>query len=285
MLAYFVMPLSLEVDLHCHLLPAWDDGPPDVAGSLRLAARLAGGGVRTAFATPHVGRQEVVGPGHEARHIEQAVQELQSRLREANIALDLVAGAEVLLAPGLPERLRAEPWLCLGSCVPSPARRCVLSPARRCVLVELGPHAPWTPEVDAMLFQIALAAVTPILAHPERYPDIQRDLSIARALVGRGVLLQISAASLLARRGAAGATARALLREGLAALVASDAHCAEGVVLEQACAQVEALLGEQGARQVLVENPRRLARGEEVSILPRPRASPASLLSRWLKRG
>ncbi len=275
------MPLSLFADIHCHLLPAWDDGPPSLPDSLLLAARLEQSGVGTIFVTPHVDREEVARPERQARGIELAVQELQGQVRQAGLGVELIAGAEVLLSPGLPERLRDEPWLCLGSAAshdPSESSR------TRYMLAEMGPHAPWTPEVDALLFQIALEQVTPILAHPERYADIQRDLSIARALAGRGVLLQISAPSLLSSHGATSVTARVLLREGLAAFVASDAHSAQGVVLEQACAQVEALLGQEDARQVLVENPRRLAQGEPITMVPRQPPPAPSLLSRWFRR-
>ena len=275
------MPLSLEVDIHCHLLPAWDDGPASPEDSLRLATRLAQGGVRTVFVTPHVDREEVVRPGRLASHIARQVEELQGQVHQAGITLDLLPGAEVMLSPGLPTRLPDEPWLCLGS---SGSRAGAESASARHILVEMGTGAPWTPEVDALLFQIALQQVTPILAHPERYPDIQRDTGIARALASRGVLLQISAASLLSSRGTTASTARVLLQEGLAAFVASDAHAAQGVVLERACAQVETLLGEEEARQVLVENPRRLLEGRPIFVTPRPPSPAPSLLSRLFRR-
>lgn len=273
------MPISLSADIHCHLLPAWDDGPPSIGESLLLATRLAQSGVQSIFVTPHVDREEVTRPERHAFQIKLAVQELRGQTRGAGLAVELIEGAEVMLSPGLPERLPDQPWLCLGSSASS------IEPAQaRFMLVELGPGAPWTPEVDALLFQVALQQVTPILAHPERYADIQHDRSIARALAGRGVLLQISAPSLLSSRGATASTARALLQEGLASFVASDAHSSKGVVLEQACAQVEALLGEQGARQVLVENPRRLAQGQPIAVAPRAPTPAPSLLSRLFRR-
>lgn len=277
------MACFLEADIHCHLLPSWDDGPGTLSDSLSLAARLAQSGVRTVFVTPHVDREEVARPGRIASEIPRAVEELQSQVRQAQIALDLLPGAEVMLSPSLPARLADEPWLCLGAANATGESGGQGSRARH-ILVEMGTGAPWTPEVDALLFQIALQQVTPILAHPERYPDIQRDLSIARALASRGVLLQISGASLLSSRGATASTARALLREGMVAFVASDAHSAQGVVLERACAQVEALLGEEGARQVLVENPRRLLEGRPIFVTPHPPTSAPSLLSRWFRR-
>ncbi|HEU4658945.1 MAG TPA: CpsB/CapC family capsule biosynthesis tyrosine phosphatase, partial [Capillimicrobium sp.] len=42
------------IDLHCHILPAIDDGPADVAGSLAMARAHLAAGVERVAATPHV---------------------------------------------------------------------------------------------------------------------------------------------------------------------------------------------------------------------------------------
>ena len=98
------------------------------------------------------------------------------------------------------------------------------------------------------------------------------------------MLLQISAASLLASRGPIVSTARAMLQQGLAAVVASDAHSAHSIVLERACAQVESLVGAEQARLVLQENPRRVLAGQDVLVTPSPQPAPPSLLDRLLRR-
>ena len=46
------------VDLHLHLLPGVDDGPPDEAASLVHAERLAREGVHEATVTPHIGHPD-----------------------------------------------------------------------------------------------------------------------------------------------------------------------------------------------------------------------------------
>ena len=42
------------IDLHTHILPAVDDGPRTLEGSLDLARAAVAAGTRTALATPHV---------------------------------------------------------------------------------------------------------------------------------------------------------------------------------------------------------------------------------------
>lgn len=255
------MALTPRIDIHCHLLPDWDDGPRNMAESLAMARRASASGVQTIVATPHVERESVSRPDRPASTIAAAVQQLQQQIEAEGIDLRVLPGAEVALSPTLPSRLADEPWLCLGG----------QDGYNRHILVELPPGAPWTSEVDEVLFQIALRGVSPILAHPERYADVQRDIALARRAAERGVLLQITARSLAEDRSPAGQSARALAQAGLVSFVASDAHTSACGLMIEAASTLTALLGVEGAQQVLVENPRRLLEGHDV----RPAASSA----------
>ena len=42
------------IDLHAHLLPGIDDGPPDLAAALALADAAVRDGTRVVAATPHI---------------------------------------------------------------------------------------------------------------------------------------------------------------------------------------------------------------------------------------
>ena len=78
-----------HVDLHLHLLPGVDDGPPDEAASLVHAERLARAGVHEATVTPHVGHP----------HFPLDVTTIAERTRALQAAID-AAGLELLLHPG-----------------------------------------------------------------------------------------------------------------------------------------------------------------------------------------
>ncbi|WP_436672341.1 CpsB/CapC family capsule biosynthesis tyrosine phosphatase, partial [Lactiplantibacillus plantarum] len=47
------MKISNLVDLHCHILPAIDDGSPSLEASLELARQAVADGIRYILATPH----------------------------------------------------------------------------------------------------------------------------------------------------------------------------------------------------------------------------------------
>ena len=195
-----------RVDIHCHLFANWDDGPRNLDEALAIARSAEAAGLQAIVATPQVDRETISRADRPARKILAATERLQHEIQQAGIDLRVLPGAEVTLSPALPARLTDEPWLCVAG-------------LGQHILVELPSGAPWTSEVDEMLFQIALRGLSPILAHPERYEDVQRDRDVARRASGRGILLQVTARSLSHDQGLAGQTARSLVQAGLVSFI------------------------------------------------------------------
>ena len=79
------------IDLHNHLLPGLDDGPPDLDGSLAMARAAVDAGISTMACTPHVARKY---PNRSDR-IRPAVEHLRGELADAGIPLEIVSGAEI----------------------------------------------------------------------------------------------------------------------------------------------------------------------------------------------
>jgi protein-tyrosine phosphatase len=200
------------IDLHTHVLPGIDDGPPTIEGSLELARLAAAGGTRVLVATPHVNWRY----RNDAATIVELVGELNERLRAEDVmtddghVLEVRAGAEIALTliPELPETqlqtlsLGGGPWL----------------------LVE-PPFTPVAPNLDAILLELQERGHRIVLAHPERCPAFQRDPPMLRRLVQAGMLTSITAGSLGGQFGGeARSLALALAHDGLLHNVASDAH-------------------------------------------------------------
>lgn len=251
------------IDLHCHVLPALDDGPETLEDSLALLEKAAARGMRTMVATPHVSWQytEV-----SAARIAASVGEVNAALRAAEIELEVLPGAEVQIsrwdeldeaeAEGL--RLGGGPW----------------------TLVEL-PFVIAPSLVESTLFAIGRGRPA-LLAHVERCSAFHEDPELAQRLGDRGVLLQVTAGSLVGRFGRrAQQTARRLLEDGHAHVVSSDAHDAErrppGLREELGEAGLGAL-GEWATTRV----PEAIIRGEAPP--PRPELAPPSRARRLLRR-
>ena len=194
------------IDLHCHVLPNFDDGAADMDTSLEMARAALADGIHTMVATPHVNLRY----GSELEIIGVRVEELQAALARAELPISVLGGAEIALSrlPGLDrDQIRT---LCLGH--------------SSYALIE-SPYTPAGPLIEESLFNLQVGGYRPLLAHPERCPEFQRDVPRLERLVDRGVACSISAGSIA---GQFGATVRRfafrLLERGLAHNVSSDAH-------------------------------------------------------------
>jgi protein-tyrosine phosphatase len=195
------------VDLHCHVLPGIDDGPSTLAESVAMCQAAHRGGTRTLVATSHVNWDY---PEVTAAVIHDKVAAVNDALRVASIDVTVRSGAEVALSrAGELSDLELE-GLALGG-----------GPY---VMVEF----PWTSAATGAvnaLRAFARRGFGIVLAHPERAPALQRDAGLVRELVESGILCCLDAGSLTGRadRHARSASWQ-LLAEGLAHVIASDAH-------------------------------------------------------------
>lgn len=261
--------LSAMVDLHSHLLPGIDDGPEDVAGSVELARAAAAQGTRILAATPHL-RGDF--PDVRPDELGARCHEIRTAIREAGVELEVVQGGEA----GLMWAVHATDGdLRSGS-----------YGARGTDLLVESPYGPLTDTFEELLFSLALRGYRVLLAHPENNPTFQASPERLRALVERGVLLQVTARSLIrpGRRKGPRPLAESLVREGLAHVLASDAHSGgehRPPVLGAGVAAAAALVGEARARWMAEDAPAAILAGEPLPGAPPSAAGPRGLFSRF----
>jgi protein-tyrosine phosphatase len=259
------------IDLHCHVLPGIDDGPPDLAGSIALAAEAARQGVTVLAATPHARPDH---PRVDVAQIGRMCEELAARL-PAEPAIQIVPAAEVDL---LWAQRATEDELVLAS----------FGQRGTDLLVET-PYGELPGNFEDLLFSISARGFRVLLAHPERNPSFQTDHSRVSALVERGVLLQVTAPALLAeRRSRSRRFALALIELGLAHVLSSDAHAAEHFrppLLAEAVAMV-AQRDPDRARWMVEDAPAAVLSGEPLPSAPAlPARNWAPRLRHWTSRG
>lgn len=200
----------MSVDLHTHILPGLDDGPGTLEESVEMARAAVAAGVTVVAATPHVREDYPTTP----EQMEEALARLRAAVAAERIPLDVRGGGELdiewLKRIGLEE-----------------GRRFALAGNPRYLLIEF-PYAGWPLGLRRLVFELQLAGITPVLAHPERNADVQADPERVRELVEAGAIVQLTTASVDGRFGpAAEHASAALLASHLAHVVASDAHGAQ----------------------------------------------------------
>lgn len=196
---------SVYTDVHCHILPAVDDGPATLDDAARLARALTDGGVGRVVATPHVSHRMPTA----AATMHERVAVLRAELARLSIPLAIEPGAEVAAAR-VPD-LTADDLRALG-----------LGGGRWLLL-----EAPLTGDfpVEAAARELLDAGHGVVLAHPERCSLFQRDPRRVRDLVDMGAKVSITSSALVGAFGRPARTlALALVGTGLVANAAADAH-------------------------------------------------------------
>jgi tyrosine-protein phosphatase YwqE len=232
------------VDLHSHYLPALDDGATTLEMSIQMMRAIASLGFSHLYATPHQ-RAGMFMPARDK--IDAAFAEVKAAVASAPPAT-LGLGAENFWDLVFHDRVR-------GQAVPT-------YDATPAFLFEVNTQM-MPAEMESQLFQIRTSGYLPVMAHPERYVAVQRDVSLAERL-GRHAAMLIDLGALDGAHGKAEMkTARKLVLEGLAHGAASDIHRPEDQASVAAgMAWIKKQRGQQVLDLMLGENPRRLLGGD-----------------------
>ena len=191
-------------DMHCHILPGVDDGAADLEESLAMVEAARRAGIDEIVCTPHC--------------------------REPYFDWDVMWAAYNLLcdhAGDMPIRMGFEvnhtklmdlgyEWI--DHLAFADTDEFLLELDTRC-------HAHDFEQYKRTIFEIQGHGFQVIIAHPERYRAIQRDISLAYDLVDMGCELQASTDFVAGGRfGNELKPAKRMLKEGLYTYFASDAH-------------------------------------------------------------
>lgn len=231
------------IDIHCHLLPAIDDGARDLDEALELCTLAVANGITHAVVTPHIhpGRWD-----NDRDSIAAVYAALSAALEQRAIPLALGMAAEVRISPEVVSMLPERRIPFLGQHEGKPV-----------VLLEL-PHSHVPPGSDRLVEWMLRQDILPMIAHPERNKDVMRDLGKIEPFVALGCLMQLTAGSVAGRFGE-GAERRAheILERGWATVLASDAHNAKHrpPELEPGVAAAARIVGEAEARRLVSDAP------------------------------
>ncbi len=246
------------IDLHAHVLPEIDDGATDMAASIAIAREAEASGITAIAATPHVRDDYPTTPMAMA----EGVHAVRAAWAEAGLEVTVLPGAEIAV-----ERL--------GLLSPAELWAFGLGGSPNHVLVE-APLFGWPLDMSQRLDDVHALGFTVVLAHPERSIAVQNSPRLLAELTRNGILLQVTAGSLVGRFGPAAArAAKALVSEGLAHLLATDTHRA-GDRGSSIGAALAGLRDPRLARWLTDEVPSAIVAGSVPP--PRPRSA-----RRWLR--
>jgi protein-tyrosine phosphatase len=197
------------IDIHTHILPHLDDGAKNTQMSVAMLNMLQEQGVKAVVLTPHYyGKRSSP---------EEFVKRRNSMFE--HIKAQIPKGLEV--------RLGAELHF-TGINMPEYDELCRLAiEGTKYILVEFPFTTKWTGELLQKLNHfISETGYTPIIAHAERYREIQKKPALVSQLMEMGCLIQVNVHSFLDKR--EGKIAFALLKHGFVHCLGTDSHDMEG---------------------------------------------------------
>ncbi len=195
------------IDIHNHLLPGLDDGSPDMESSIAMARMAVADGITHIVCTPHANHRYLYDPFR----VEDLIATLRARLADAGIPLQLARGADFHLT-----------YENIQEALADPARFSIAG--RGYLMTELPDFGSFS-SFDETYYELRLAGMTPVLTHPERNPTLQDNQSKLYDWLRLGVLVQVTANSVLGDMGKkAQRLAFDLLEKKAVHFIATDAH-------------------------------------------------------------
>jgi len=140
--------LNLTRDNHCHLLPGVDDGVQTFDDSVRILGMMEACGFRNVTLTPHINPE--IFQSNTEDYLRRRYDEFISKLPETPIRLKL--GAEYMVIDGFENR--------------NPLELIQFEDGK--VLIEMSYLFP-SKNIEDSIFNLTLAGLKPVIAHPERY--------------------------------------------------------------------------------------------------------------------
>jgi len=195
------------IDIHAHILPAIDDGSKSEAESLLMLETAIQDGIHTIVATPHYNRRY----GNEKSKILDKVERLNQVIKENNLRIQVLPGQEVRIYGELLSDYEAGKLLTVAN-------------HSNYMVVEFPfQHVPHYTE--RLFYDMELAGIKPIIAHPERNQEFLKNPDKLYHLVAKGALTQLTTSSVIGYFGkGVQKFSKQLIDANLVHTIATDAH-------------------------------------------------------------
>lgn len=195
------------IDIHSHILPGVDDGAKTEKDSLEMAKAALEEGISTIIATPHHRNRMF---DNYKQEIETSVAILNDLLEENNIPLSVVPGQEVRIYGEILDDFEKGDIQTLYN--------------SKYVLIEF-PTSEVPQYAEKLLYDLQIAGLVPVIAHPERNQALLENPDRMYELVRNGALAQLTAASIVGKFGKEiEQFSYQLIEANLVHFIASDAH-------------------------------------------------------------
>ena len=225
-------------DIHSHLLYGIDDGCINIEESIKLLKQMEEKGVTDLVLTPHY----IVNSNYtcEVKEKEKIFKNLKKELKNQNININLYIGNEIYIDDDLLDLLKNNKIESINK--------------SKYLLIEL-PMLSFPNKSKNIFSELIYNGYTIILAHPERYLYVNKDIKILDDFKDMGVLFQGNYESLFGKYGInSKKTLKKLLKHKYISFLAGDIHHDVNLDLKKLEKKLKKYLNESEINDVLNNN-------------------------------
>ena len=197
------------IDFHNHTIPNLDDGPKSKKDSLLMYQEAERQGITDVINTIHYQHPKMDEKNTSYEYVISEIELMNQSLIDNNINIKIHPASEVFYLPNLTEILN---------------NKITTFGKGKYMLIEfqtLSLPCGYKEE----FYRLMQKGVTPIIAHPERYREVQNNISIINEWINSGYIIQIDCGSILGQFGKnIKNIAHTLIKNNLCHVVGSDSH-------------------------------------------------------------
>ena len=219
-------------DIHSHIIYGVDDGASNFQESVAMLNAAKQIGIDRIYATPHIKSKKV-----DTRAIYEHFAQLHDDAK--TIGIDLRLGFEYNIGAIDYETFAVAKEYALGGV--------------DIILLEM-PFGQWPSYWKQTIYDLQALGLRIIIAHPERYYPIQKNLGILNELADMGCIFQCNASSIVSFKLGRSKVVRRLIKMNRLDMIASDAHSVhEYALLEKAFKRMKKVIRYRGLEEIKFE--------------------------------
>jgi len=239
------------IDIHCHIVPNIDDGAKSLEDALEMAKIAYSEGIRKIINTSHYHPDFKYKKGEE---LLKSIKEFNYILKSNNIDIEVCIGNELYYSEDIIEIIEQKEFYTLNN--------------SKYLLIEFPPMR-FPKNIVDIIYEIKIRGYIPILAHVERYKEVQENVNLIYECINEGALIQVNASSIIGKNGKeAKQVSEILLDNNMIHFIATDAHSSQRrrPVIKETYKYVSNKYGSKSAEILFIENPSKVIKDEDINI-------------------
>lgn len=239
------------IDVHSHIIYGVDDGSKSLEQSLEIIKESYNAGFDKIIATPHY-----IEDYYEVDKIDinNRINTIKQELKKINCPIEIIQGNEIYITENINQLIEDKKATSIND--------------NKYVLFELPLNAE-AMNLNRVIYQILSKGRIPILAHPERYPFVQKDPNVLIPLIEDGVIIQSNFGSIVGQyKKSAEITLKKMLEHNMVHLLGSDVHRPNTIYsgIDQCLESIEKIIGKNKLEEIVNINPEMVIRGETIEV-------------------